>query len=708
MDHALLVRLILLPPLLVAAFNGMMGLFAPSYRKNEWLIGGLATLAVAVPFGAATALFLGFGGDGGHGAAHVVNYFTWMRAGDLQVDFAYRIDQLSLLMTLIVTGVGALIHLYSVGYMHGDAGFWRFFAYLNLFIFAMLNLILAENLIVLFLGWEGVGLCSYLLIGFWYTNLKNSAAANKAFIVNRIGDFAFLLAVFILFHTITEARAGAFGFDFTTLLAPETLGLLGGGTALAVTLLFFVGATGKSAQIPLFVWLPDAMAGPTPVSALIHAATMVTSGLYLLARLSPLVLQAPGAMAVIAVVGAATALMAATIAITQNDIKKVLAYSTVSQLGFMFMAAGVGAFFVAIFHVMTHAFFKACLFLGSGSVIHAMHHVEHDLEHRGLIPSHGGHGHDTPKDSEASRNPLRTSPLPYDGPFDAQDMRTMGGLRRQMPVTALTFLVATLAIAGLPPLAGFFSKDEILFKAFEYGLNDHPWAYLVWIVGLATAVLTAVYMGRCYLLTFEGTSRWPGAMDVKAHESPWTITVPLVVLAGLSVVGGFLGLPAVVTGALGIEGSWIHHRLGAEYGGPVAEPALELEVAHATEWGLLGLGAGIALVGLFVAFVTFGRRGLDADTRLRQRLGGLYTLFSRKYFVDEAYDAAIVNPVVDGSRRGLAPFDQNVVDGAVNGAARGVRGLAGQLRRVQTGVVQQYALAVVVGVVLVVALMVFV
>ncbi len=700
-----LVQLILLPPLFVAAFNGMMGLFAPGYRKNEWLIGGLATAAVVVPFAVTVSIFLGV-----HGEAEVVRYFTWMAAGQLEVDFAYRIDPLSLLMTLIVTGVGALIHLYSIGYMHEDPGFWRFFAYLNLFIFAMLNLVLAENLPVLFLGWEGVGLCSYLLIGFWYADLKNSAAANKAFIVNRIGDFAFLLAMFILFAAVTGRTDGAFGLDFTTLLSADTLGALSAGTILAVTLLFFVGATGKSAQIPLFVWLPDAMAGPTPVSALIHAATMVTSGLYLLARLSPMVLEAPGAMAVIAVVGALTAIMAATIAITQNDIKKVLAYSTVSQLGFMFMAAGVGAFFVSIFHVMTHAFFKACLFLGSGSVIHAMHHVEHELAHKGRIPHHHKPGSDQAHlDSEATQDPLRTDPLPYDGPFDAQDMRTMGGLRKYMPTTALTFLVATLAIAGIPPLAGFFSKDEILFMAFQHGYNDHAWAYLVWGIGIVTAILTAVYMGRAYFLTFEGRERWPDAFDTKPHESPWTMTLPLVVLAVLSVVGGFFGVPALLHEALPfLPESWIHHWLGADYGGPVAEPHYERHVPHATEWMLLGLGAAIAVAGVFIAWTQWGRRGLDADRALSRRLGLFFGLFSRKYFVDEIYDGAVVRPVVEGSRNVLAPFDQKNVDGAVNGVARMMRGLAGRLRVVQTGVVQNYALALVLGVVVVVALMLFV
>jgi len=695
MDASLLVGLILLPPIAVSAFNGLVGLFVPAWRGRELLIGTLGTLAVAVPFAAAVALFVGF--DAGYLAGHgppgeVVRYFTWMATGDLSIDFAYRVDQLSLIMTLIVTGVGALIHLYSIGYMKGDSGFWRFFAYMNLFIFAMLNLVLAENLIVLFLGWEGVGLCSYLLIGFWYTDRKNAVAANKAFIVNRIGDFAFLIGLFVLFHALGPALDGPFGFDYATLLAPETLSLLGGGTALAVALLFFLAATGKSAQIPLFIWLPDAMAGPTPVSALIHAATMVTSGLYLLARLSPLMLMAPEAMAVVAVVGAATALMAATIAITQNDIKRILAYSTVSQLGFMFMSAGVGAFFVAIFHVMTHAFFKACLFLGSGSVIHAMHHVEHDLEHRGLLPGHeseGPHG-------------LRAERLPYDGPFDAQDVRTMGGLRRFMPLTAITFLVATLAIAGLPPLAGFFSKDEILYSAFLYGLNDHSWAYFVWIVGLITAVLTAVYMGRCYLLTFEGSPRWPANMDVRPHESPRTMTIPLVVLAVLSALGGFLGLPHV------LGQSWIHHWLGAEYGGPVAEPELELAVSPATEWGLLALGAGIAFGGLALAWWWWGRRGLEFDARLRQRSGALYRWASRKWYWDEAYDAAIVQPLVGGARQGLAPFDERVVDGAVNGTAAVIQRAAGVMRLAQTGVVHAYALAIVFGVVLVVALMLFI
>lgn len=694
MTPDLAVRLILLLPFLASAFNGMMGLFAPAYRKQETLIGAIATLAVAVPFGLTVLLFLGHE----HGAASIVNVYTWMPAGDLLVDFAYRIDELSLIMTLIVTGVGALIHLYSMGYMHKDPGYWRFFAYLNLFIFAMLNLVLAENLVVLFLGWEGVGLCSYLLIGFWYEKRANARAANKAFIVNRIGDAAFLIGMFVLFDAVTSASVAPFGLDFTTIFA--NMGALTQGTIAAVVLLMFIGATGKSAQIPLFVWLPDAMAGPTPVSALIHAATMVTSGLYLLARLSPLVLASGWVMPVIAIIGALTAIMAATVAITQNDIKKVLAYSTVSQLGFMFMAAGVGAFFVSIFHVMTHAFFKGCLFLGSGSVIHAMHGVEHELEHKGLIPPQPGEP-DTPLGTEA-RKDVTQNPLPYEGPFDAQDMRTMGGLRKYMPHTAITFLIATLAIAGIPPLAGFFSKDEILFKAYEFGYDGQAWAYFVWGIGLVTALLTAIYMTRAYVLTFEGRERWPDAIDTKPRESPWTMTVPLWVLAGLSVVGGFLGLPAV------LGESWLHHWLGAPYGGPVAEAEIVRQVPSSTIWILLGVGALIAIAGVVFAWVNYRTSGLGADATFRRKAGALYTLLSNKYYWDEAYDATVVRPIEDGSRRALAPFDQHVVDGLVNGIARGVRGLSGSLRGIQTGIVQNYALAVVLGVVVVVALMIFV
>ncbi len=659
-----LVLLILLLPLAGAVFNGLGGLFLPSLRRRETLFGVVGTLVVAIPFVLALLLFTTYSGD-----PQVYDYYTWMAAGDLSISFAYRIDELSLIMTLIVTGVGALIHLYSIGYMHGDQGVWRFFAYMNLFIFAMLNLVLGDNLPVLFLGWEGVGLCSYLLIGFWFKDLKNSAAANKAFIVNRVGDFAFLMAMFILFKELGS-------LDFDTLLASPTG--LSQSTLNWVVLLLLFGATGKSAQIPLFVWLPDAMAGPTPVSALIHAATMVTSGLYLLARLSPLVLAAPAVMGVIAVVGALTAVMAATIAITQTDIKRVLAYSTVSQLGYMFMAAGVGAFFASIFHVLTHAFFKACLFLGSGSVIHGMHHVEYELHERG-----------------------------HDGHIDPQDMRTMGNLKKYMPATSLTYLIATLAIAGIPLLAGFFSKDEILFKTFEYAyIGNQGFAWFVWIVGLITALLTGFYMVRSYVLTFRGRERWPMAPEVHPHESPWTITLPLWILAALSIAGGFLGLPGVIAHG---EWNWIHHYLGAPFGGPVAEPAL---AEHGSgfvmiEWALIGLGSLLAIAGVWFGWRSYDRDGLDYDRKLGQKLGNLYEWWKGKYFWDEFYERTVVRAVIGGANKVFAPFDQYFVDGLVNGVGNVTRGTGQLLKYLQTGRVQNYAMAIVFGVVLVVAIMLF-
>ncbi len=680
------VLLVICLPLIGAATIGLVGLFFPTLRRKETFIGTVATLLVAIPFAITAYLFATYGGE-----PLVVRLYTWMSAGDFSADFAYRVDELSLIMTLIVTGVGGVIHLYSIGYMHGDSGYWRFFAYLNLFIFAMLNLVLANNLPVLFLGWEGVGLCSYLLIGFWYADLKNSLAASKAFIMNRIGDFAFLVAMFVLYKEVGS-------LDFEPVLAAA--GEMGSSTVDWVVLLLFIGATGKSAQIPLFTWLPDAMAGPTPVSALIHAATMVTSGLYLLARLSPIVLNAPAIMTIIALTGAVTAIMAATIAITQNDIKKVLAYSTVSQLGFMFMAAGVGAFFVSIFHVVTHAFFKGCLFLGSGSVIHAMHHVEHELEHEGLLPAATSSA--SPGDSTVAGKTGERDALP----FDPQDMRTMGGLKKYMPATHVTYFLSSLAIAGIPPLAGFFSKDEILFKAFEFGYNGHTWAYFVWIVGLITAFLTAVYMMRSYMLTFQGEGRWPAADRIHPHESPRTITIPLWILASLSVVGGTIGLPAVIGHG---EYNWIHHWLGASYGGPVAEPPA---VEHGAgfiliEWMLIAVGALIAVAGVLFAMSAYKRYGLAYDAKLGQRFGTLYRWATEKYYWDELYDGAVVRAVLTLADRGFAAFDQYVIDGAVNGVGRLTSGTSRVLRRLQTGFVQSYAAAIVLGVVLVVALMLF-
>ncbi len=662
MSSAPLLRLVLLLPLVGAIVNGVAPLFVEDLRTREGLLGTIGTAVVAVPFVIACYLFVTFGGE-----PVVANYFQWMAAGDLELAFAYRIDELSLIMTLVVTGVGGIIHFYSIGYMHGDPGYWRFFAYLNLFIFAMLNLVLANNLPVLFLGWEGVGLCSYLLIGFWYTDLSNSTAANKAFIVNRVGDFAFLVAMFLIFREL-----GGLSFDVILAQGPA----LPEATLNWIIFLLFVGATGKSAQIPLFVWLPDAMAGPTPVSALIHAATMVTSGLYLLARLSALVLGAPVVMALIAIVGGATALMAATIAIAQNDIKRVLAYSTVSQLGYMFMAAGVGAFFVSVFHLVTHAFFKACLFLGSGSVIHGMEEVEHDLEER---------GHDT-------------------SDFDPQDMRTMGGLGAYMPSTRTTYLLATLAISGIPLTAGFFSKDEILFKAFEYGYSGgETYAMIVWIVGVITAILTAFYMMRSYMLTFEGTPRWPLADQAEPHESPSSMTGPLWALGILSMVGGFIGLPAVIQDG---KWNWIHHYLGAKYGGPVAEASVQGHVPLALEWGLILLSSVIAVGTVYYAWRVYTAQGLAYDAVLKRRFRGLYQTWADTYYWDDFYDQVVVDTLINGiSRKGLAAFDDKIVDGAVNGVADAAQNASGLLRRVQTGIVQNYALALALGAALVVGLM---
>jgi len=705
MSHATALQLILLLPLSGAVVNGILPLFVPALRRQERLVGIVGTGVVAAAFAVALSLFLGY-----HGEPITHSFYRWMTAGDFAVDFAYRADQLSLLMTLIITGVGTLIHLYSTAYMHGDEGFWRFFAYLNLFIFAMLNLVLGNNLLVLFLGWEGVGLASYLLIGFWYAERKNSAAATKAFVVNRVGDFAFLVAMFLTFKYV-----GSLDFD-------AILGFARSATEVPAwvpwaVLLMFIGATGKSAQIPLFVWLPDAMAGPTPVSALIHAATMVTSGLYLLARMSPLVLMSPNVMLVIGVIGALTALMAATIALTQYDIKKVLAYSTVSQLGFMFMAAGSGAFYVAIFHVMTHAFFKACLFLGSGSVIHAMHGVEHDL-----YPHHDhddAHGHDA-HDDHSHAEPLY--PLPYAGAFDAQDMRTMGGLGKYMPQTNLTFLLATAAIAGIPLFSGFFSKDEILFRAFEHGFNGHAYGYFVWIIGIVTALLTAFYMTRAYVLTFRGTERWPKPTEVKPHESPWQMTLPLWVLAVLSVVGGFIGLPHILIH----KDSWLMRWLVGEHGVPVADSitngvgvqaaahGAEHGAAHAAHvpdaitWGLLLLGAAIAIGGVLWAWRAYSTHGLAFDVRLRERWGAIYRRASEKWNWDEFYERTVHQPLLWLAEQ-LAIFDREVIDGAgVNGVAAGAGWWASFFRRLQTGYVQTYALAIVLGVVLVIALMLLV
>jgi NADH-quinone oxidoreductase subunit L len=553
--------------------------------------------------------------------------YRWATVGDRTFDIAFYFDRLSAIMTLVVTGVGSVIHIYSTGYMHDDKSFGRFFAYLNLFLFFMLLLVLGRSMLVLFVGWEGVGLASYLLIGFWFDDLANAKAGKKAFITNRIGDAGFLLGMFLLYR--------AFGtLDMDTINAAF---IAGTGTipvvsASLVGLLLFVGATGKSAQIPLYVWLPDAMAGPTPVSALIHAATMVTAGVYLVVRMSGVYMHAPEASQVMAIIGVATAFFAATIALVQTDIKKVLAYSTVSQLGFMFLALGVGAYGVAIFHVVTHAFFKACLFLGAGSVIHAL----------------GGE----------------------------QDIRKMGGLRKKIPYTFWTFVIATAAIAGIPGLAGFFSKDEILWYAFASSRGGAPW---LWAVGALTALMTAFYMFRLLWLTFLGTSRMDKAVEHHVHESPLSMTGVLMLLAALSAFGGYISIP---------------HFLEAQIPLPEVVPALE----H-YEHTLLIVSIVLAMAGFGLAAFMFSGP-TSRPEGIKQGLLPLHNLLSAKYYVDELYDRTLARPLVWISENVfLRGSDRVLLDGSLNGIAAIAQRTAGLLSRVQTGSMHWYALLIMAGIV---------
>ncbi|MEY2711983.1 MAG: hypothetical protein RL005_205 [Planctomycetota bacterium] len=567
--------------------------------------------------------------------------WTWMRVGDFSVDVAFLLDPLSAIMVLVVTGVGSLIHIYATGYMSHDPSFRRFFLYLNLFMFAMLTLVLADNYLLMFVGWEGVGLCSYLLIGFWTERPAAAEAGKKAFIVNRIGDFGFMLGAFLLI-----GATGSLAYSKVFEAAPHVFAV-GGGLITAATLLMFLGATGKSAQIPLFVWLPDAMEGPTPVSALIHAATMVTAGVYMLARSHVLFTMAPVTMEVVAWIGAATALMAATIGLAQNDIKRVLAYSTVSQLGYMFMACGVGAFGAGIFHVMTHAFFKALLFMGAGSVIHAM--------------------------------------------SDEQDMRRMGGLASKLPWTHATMLIATLAIAGIPGLAGFFSKDEILAAAWATGHKG------IWVAGMVGATLTAFYMTRLYVLTFRGPSRLSHEAEHHLHESPPSMIAPLVVLAVLSVVGGYIGMPFQEGG--NTLARWLapvleaggHGAHGGGHGGGHHLP-------HSVEWALIGASVAVGLFGMFMAFRSYLWSPAIA-TSLQARLSGLHRLLENKYWVDEFYHATVVRPFVGASEWLWRVWDAKVVDGIVNGVGYTLEGGSAILKLFQTGFVGTYALFITLGVI---------
>jgi NADH-quinone oxidoreductase subunit L len=573
----------------------------------------------------------------------------------------------------VVTGVGSLIHLYSIGYMHGEEGFYRFFAYLNLFCMSMLLLVLGNNLLVMFIGWEGVGLCSYLLIGYYFHKKSAGDAAKKAFVMNRVGDFGFLIGLFTLYWWL-GSNHNVWTINFSEIKAASHL-LPYGGVVTIAGLCFFLGATGKSAQIPLYTWLPDAMEGPTPVSALIHAATMVTAGVYMIGRMSFVFIKSPETMLVVAVIGAATAIFAATIGTAQNDIKRVLAYSTVSQLGFMFLAMGVGAFTAGIFHLMTHAFFKACLFLGSGSVIHAMHHALHH-----------GHLHD-----------------------DAQDMRNMGGLRKPLPITFLTFLVSTIAIAGIPGFSGFFSKDEILWQAFANPYHGTTNAIL-WGIGAIAACFTAFYMFRLVFMTFYGECRINPKVKSHLHESPLVITIPLMVLGFLAVVGGYIGLPKLIGDLFGGIPNYFEHWLepvfeqANHYGAKYAHEAGHH--SHALEWGLMGLSVVIALIGISIAFTLYVKN-TELPKKFTSAFPALHRAVYNKWYIDELYDFVFVNPCKALGRFLWKGFDVVVVDGIVNGVANVLMGFSGVFRYMQSGLIYNYAWSMAFGVVVILGYYVF-
>ena len=667
--------LIWLIPLFPAAGFVINGLFGK--RMSKTMVGVIACGLVFISFiFSAGAVYQLLQLDSAH-RSHTVRLYEWINAGpahtsegplaNFRVDWGFLLDPLSSVMILVVTGIGFLIHIYSTGYMHEEDGYYRFFAYLNLFMFSMLTLVLGNNYVMMFVGWEGVGLCSYLLIGYYFHKKSAGDAAKKAFVVNRVGDWGFSIGIMMIFVTFGT-------IDFIQVGEKVREGVMAGAfhvgdpLFIGIALALFVGAAGKSAQIPLYVWLPDAMEGPTPVSALIHAATMVTAGVYMVARSNFIYQMAPQAMTVVAVIGAVTAFFAASIGLVQNDIKRVLAYSTVSQLGYMFLALGVGAFAAGIFHLMTHAFFKALLFLGSGSVIHAMHHE--------------------------------------------QDMRKMGALKNKIPVTFWTMFVGTLAIAGTPFLAGFFSKDEILWKAF----SSNQGHVLLWLLGAAVAGMTAFYMFRLIFMTFFGESRVDHHTGHHIHESPRSMTVPLIILAIGSVVAGYVGFPAWLGGNNAFE----------KFLDPVFEPlpiphGPEAEYSHLAEAGMAAASVAIALIGFGLAYSKYCKRSWEQQREIRQ-YGSLYPVFLNKYYVDEGYDFLFVNQAKDAGT-GLWKFDAVVVDGAVNGSAwttvEGalgsgwwdrwvvdgivkfiggfIRTMSWPLRLIQTGYVQNYALVMILG-----------
>jgi NADH-quinone oxidoreductase subunit L len=739
-----MLRIIIFAPLVGAAINWLIG----RRLKSEFFSGAVACLAVAVA--AVVAFWAAFGGgaltatSGGHPVVVMDHIWTWIHVGSFRADFGLGMDRLSGIYACFITFVGLLIHVFATGYMHGDKGFPRFFAYLNLFMFSMLTLILADNFLLMFVGWEGVGLCSYLLIGYYTKRPEAGSAAKKAFVANRIGDWGVVLGIMLMFAVTGsisffdktlpggEHVASALVMISSKAADPFTFGALFLGGVSSIAILLLIGATGKSAQIPLYVWLPDAMAGPTPVSALIHAATMVTAGVYLVVRCNVIFQLAPMVMFIVAIIGAATAIFAATIGLAQNDIKKVLAYSTVSQLGYMFLACGVGAFVAAIFHVMTHAFFKALLFLGSGSVIHGMHHE--------------------------------------------QDMRRMGGLRKYMPITFATMFIGWLAICGIAPWAGFFSKDEILWRTFSTSFI--PYGKILWSVGAFTALLTAIYMTRMMIMTFWGKERFndehaiaghaaihhdahaalePRPDDpthaeetafaledahddddedeehahhgpLHPHESPWSMTVPLVVLAILSTVGGLIGIPHALSSTLGVNvpnvfertlepiithpGTGLAHNTESEPNASLAEhgvkPAtpdahepVEVEGSAAdtrleVEFTLLSLG--IAILGIAIGF------GLFMSRPLRK----MPSLMENKYYVDEIYDATLINPLHWFSREILwKAIDKGMIDGLINEFARGLVEIGEAVRRIQVGFVRSYATIILVGALIVIGIFIY-
>ncbi len=656
-------------PLAGAIINGKLSILW-SKRENgpsEKLVSLIGCLAPLISFVVTVVLFFDMLGTDPSRRAFQQTLFDWIVAGPLDVKFAFWVDQLSMVMLLVVTCVGTIIHFYSIGYMRGDRGFARYFSYLNLFMFSMLMLVMGQSLPMLFVGWEGVGLCSYLLIGFWYRDMLKAAAGKKAFIVNRIGDLAFLIGMFILFTTTSKVGYPTLDIQVMKAMAGQHPDFFV-PVATAACILLFIGACGKSAQIPLYVWLPDAMAGPTPVSALIHAATMVTAGVYMVARMSFLYEMAPVAMAVVAIVGAVTAMFAATIGICQRDIKKVLAYSTVSQLGYMFIGVGVGAFSAGIFHLVTHAFFKACLFLGAGSVIHAM--------------------------------------------SGEQDIFKMGALSKVLKITSATFVIASITIAGVPPLAGFFSKDEILWSAFNMHVGP-PWlGPFLWIVGFITAGMTAFYVFRAVFSTFFGKSHVSEEAKHHLHESPAVMTVPLIMLAAGSIVVGWLGWPEVLKGA-----NVFHHFLAPVFGG-AHEAAVHTDThsmieaigahgqvaasagdsSHGLEIVLMVLSVLIGVAGIIAAYMLYVKNP-GVPGRITAKVKVLYTLVFNKYYVDEIYENTLVRPGYALSDRVFFRIvDMGIIEGIVNGVGITARLVGAAVRLFQTGVVRTYALFILLGV----------